>query len=144
MSKTKYDENGRVCTECKKYKLWHNYANSTGGVNNKNSKCCDCRNKKYNSTPGRGVNWLRKHRLGIEPWEVEEMIKQQNQLCGICDRKLKLSGLDFEVMCVDHCHKTGKIRGLICKRCNTLLGYAQDSPEILGKAIAYLVKSLST
>lgn len=41
-------------------------------------------------------------------------------------------------LCVDHCHISGNIRGLLCRACNSLLGHAKDNPEILKKAIAYL------
>jgi hypothetical protein len=52
--------------------------------------------------------------------------------CEICDRKQKLE--------VDHCHKSGKVRGLICGRCNRALGSFKDSYELVKKGLEYLEK----
>jgi hypothetical protein len=43
---------------------------------------------------------------------------------------------------VDHCHKTNKIRGLLCQKCNFLIGLANDSPQVLSLAIHYLREDL--
>lgn len=53
-------------------------------------------------------------------------------ICGITQDKLKRG------LCVDHDHKTGKIRGLLCSPCNFILGFAKDEIEILTNAVAYL------
>jgi hypothetical protein len=50
--------------------------------------------------------------------------------CAICSRTAPLIA--------DHCHQTGRARGLLCRACNIGLGVFRDSPEVLGKAIAYL------
>lgn len=52
--------------------------------------------------------------------------------CEICERRTRLDQ--------DHCHSTGKLRGLICRSCNLVLGHAKDSPEILTEAIEYLAR----
>ena len=62
--------------------------------------------------------------------DFEIMSNLQNNNCAICGEEVKLH--------VDHCHKTGKIRGLLCRNCNTSLGKFKDSPEILQNAITYL------
>lgn len=65
-----------------------------------------------------------------------QLLLKQDGCCAICnipekDLKRKLS--------IDHCHTTGHIRGLLCGRCNTLLGFAKDSTYILKGAIDYLL-----
>ena len=65
--------------------------------------------------------------------EYDHMFKQQTGLCLICDRTSPQENL-----MIDHDHTTGKIRGLLCRRCNLLLGYAGDSPDILQRAERYL------
>lgn len=59
------------------------------------------------------------------------MLDEQGGRCGICDRHM-------EKLCVDHCHKTGEVRGLLCQRCNGGLGQFADSPDRLARAIGYL------
>lgn len=68
---------------------------------------------------------------GITLEQYQQMIEQQNGLCGICNKVLFKPN-------VDHCHLTGKVRKLLCKSCNTLLGQAKDSVDILQNAISYL------
>jgi hypothetical protein len=63
----------------------------------------------------------------------------QGGLCAICGRKP--SG-KRPVLCIDHCHKTGRIRGLLCMNCNSGLGYFHDNPERMQKAARYLMRSV--
>lgn len=60
----------------------------------------------------------------------------QCKICGIHQSSLK------ENLTVDHDHSTGKVRGLLCRKCNLLLGNAKDEPSILQRAIVYLTYSL--
>lgn len=73
--------------------------------------------------------------------QYDELLKIQNHLCYIC--KNPESSIDKRYnktrdLSVDHCHKTGKIRGLLCDKCNRGLGYFKDSIENLESAIQYL------
>lgn len=58
--------------------------------------------------------------------------KNQKGCCKICKEQKKLV--------VDHCHKNGNVRGLLCSNCNTLLGFAKDNRFILSQATIYLAK----
>ena len=70
--------------------------------------------------------------------EYENRLKQQNYCCAIC-KKHKSS---FKIsLAVDHCHKTGKIRGLLCNHCNLMLGFSDDNVINLQSAIVYLSPS---
>lgn len=62
-----------------------------------------------------------------------------NNRCTIC--KTPFSKIWNEHDCVDHCHKTGQVRGLLCHRCNTGLGMFRDSTKILRAAIQYLERA---
>ena len=64
--------------------------------------------------------------------EMEHLMNQTN--CGLCEVKLK----DGKHKHVDHCHETGKIRGVLCSKCNNGLGFFNDNPDMLRKAIQYL------
>lgn len=78
-----------------------------------------------------------KYRYGLTPEDLLHMHELQNGVCAICF-SLPKEGRNLDV---DHCHETGKIRGLLCNNCNRGLGHLQDSKEILEKAISYLGKS---
>jgi hypothetical protein len=73
------------------------------------------------------------YQLSIE--DYDEMLKRQENCCAICGVD-KAGGKGS--WHIDHDHKTGKVRGLLCSRCNLGLGYFKDSPENLKQAIAYL------
>jgi hypothetical protein len=73
---------------------------------------------------------------GITLEEYEVLLKNQNSGCAICGAENADS--KGRRLHVDHCHSTDRVRGLLCKDCNTLLGYAKDQPEILQKAAIYL------
>lgn len=62
--------------------------------------------------------------------------------CSICFKPLSLSfSEDIETAHIDHCHKTGSIRGILCRSCNRGIGYLNDSPERLRKAADYLERN---
>lgn len=79
---------------------------------------------------------------GITPDQFEVMLKEQGGTCAICHTdKPTLNGKgSFRI---DHCHTTGKVRGLLCNKCNAGLGMFSDKIEMLNRAIAYLTKSSS-
>lgn len=74
---------------------------------------------------------------------IEEMHKEQNNSCAICETHLSvLAHKSFKKkLCVDHCHTTGIVRGLLCTSCNTMLGMAKDNINILNRAVAYLERN---
>src|SRR3990172_5025755 len=82
-----------------------------------------------------GRNALRQRTIfyGITPQQYDELLIKQDYLCAVCG-----SDLGDKRPCVDHDHVTGKVRGIVHRECNTLLGMAKDSLEILERAIAYL------
>ena len=79
--------------------------------------------------------WLKK-KYGLTEDRFYELMREQNYRCAICGRLEKDSRK--QKFCVDHCHDTGVVRGLLCFGCNTMLGNANDSIEIMEAAIAYI------
>ena len=75
-------------------------------------------------------------RYGITPEIYDEMLNQQKGVCAICGNGKKHKRQKY--LHVDHNHKTGKVRGLLCIRCNTILGNSKDDVNILENAIKYL------
>jgi len=72
-----------------------------------------------------------KRDYGITLEIYKEMFNKQNGRCAICKN-------EFKTLCVDHDHLTGKIRGLLCHKCNLILGYSGDNIIILKNSIKYL------
>lgn len=85
--------------------------------------------------PERVRNTVLKRMFGITVDEYEAMLKAQGGVCKICEKPQVKSGVR---LCVDHCHGTGRIRGLLCDNCNRAIGLMRDDPDLLARAIAYL------
>jgi hypothetical protein len=71
-------------------------------------------------------------RYGISPAEYDALLEKQGGACAICRKRSKGR------LCVDHCHVTGMVRGLLCNECNGALGYLKDDQASLVAALAYL------
>jgi hypothetical protein len=94
--------------------------------------------KKYSLAHPEQRRAIKLKKYGITPKQYDEMSVAQEHLCKICRQKCKTE----RQLAVDHCHKTGKVRGLLCKLCNSLLGSARDDISILENSIKYLKDSL--
>ncbi len=91
----------------------------------------------------RATELYRKRTYGITPEEFDKLVKQQEGLCAICKKPesaRKLRSEEVRSLAIDHCHATGKVRQLLCSKCNTGIGNFLDDPELLKAAIAYLEK----
>lgn len=80
---------------------------------------------------------LRRKKNGFSTELFNLLMEKQKGLCAICEIKLS-TGLIPTSACADHCHATNEPRGILCKKCNLLLGHAKDDIRILKKAISYL------
>lgn len=87
-------------------------------------------------------DWRRrlKRTYGLTVEDYYEMLENQENSCYICETTTPgRAGKGPErVFAVDHCHQTGKVRGLLCHSCNKGLGFFKDNPVLLQKAITYL------
>lgn len=77
---------------------------------------------------------LRKYGLTRESYDT--LLSRQEGTCAIC--KDNTAGSDSRRFHVDHDHDTGAVRGLLCSRCNQMIGYGRDNPAILLAASLYL------
>jgi Recombination endonuclease VII len=73
-----------------------------------------------------------KRQYGLSPADYDALLAQQNGVCATCGKPSE------ETLCVDHCHETGTVRGLLCRQCNFALGCFRDSQAAMMAAIAYL------
>jgi hypothetical protein len=64
--------------------------------------------------------------------DYNAMLEAQGGACAVCRKKTKLT------LCVDHCHHTGAVRGLLCVKCNAGLGCYEDQPSLMRAGADYL------
>lgn len=95
------------------------------------------RQKELNPYRSRERNW--KHLYGITKKDYDSLLTKQNGVCAIC--KKPESSKHHGVLCIDHNHITGAIRGLLCNNCNRGLGLLKDSEKVLKAAVRYLSKA---
>lgn len=80
--------------------------------------------------------WRLKHKYGITRAQYEEMFTSQGNKCAACPAT-EPGKSDWHI---DHCHKTGRVRGVLCRDCNIALGFARDNPTTLRNLADYLEK----
>ena len=80
-----------------------------------------------------------KNVYGITLDDYSRMLDEQQGVCAICQQECTVySGKEDTILCIDHDHETGEVRGLLCNACNLGLGYFHDSVKGLQRAIKYL------
>ena len=90
----------------------------------KHGRCMPCRQD-------RARRYLKRTRYNVTDKQIEDMSILQNHKCRICKEYTK-------TLFIDHCHISGRVRGLLCRHCNSMLGFAKDNIEILRLAMDYL------
>lgn len=83
---------------------------------------------------------LKRH--GITPEHYASMLKKQNGVCAICEneeRRISRSG-EIQPLVVDHNHRTGEVRSLLCHDCNVAIGFIEENPAIALAMVSYLTK----
>jgi hypothetical protein len=142
---------GKRCKACEKLKCIDNFYRDRRFKNTSTSECKICygkRVKEYKEAHKDQVNataaWYvketeqrrRRHHLkkvyGLTESQYSDMRDRQQGVCAICGI------VSQKPLHIDHDHSTGKVRALLCTKCNSMLGYARDSVEMLKKGIEYL------
>jgi hypothetical protein len=75
---------------------------------------------------------------GTTPEFIYDLYLAQRKLCSLCDVELSEPGTGAGGVHIDHCHSSGRIRGILCQPCNHMLGLAKDNVDTLLRAAAYL------
>ena len=122
----------KKCSLCKEVKNAVLFYKSNTNKDGLHGWCKECSDR-------RTVENGRKRLHGMTPNDYAIMLESQNGQCAICGIVQPIAGK--RTFCVDHCHRTGKVRGILCTRCNTVLGNALDRVEILSAAILYLERA---
>lgn len=126
----------KICSKCRKKKSKSQFYRDAQKSSGFRPDCKTCVNAKSlawsKANPERRRHISRKHIYGISEAEYKKLLTQQKSVCKICKKK------DHRHLGVDHDHKTGKIRGLLCQKCNAGLGMFLDNVFSLKRAIKYL------
>ena len=134
----------KVCNKCNMEQPIDNYYKQTGARTKEGYRrptCKSCVNKQSiawsKANPDKVKKHRRKQRLkqnyGISLEQYQEMLIQHNNKCAVCNEEHKRRPLN-----VDHCHTTGKVRGLLCDKCNMALGLLKDSKDLINNLGKYL------
>ena len=105
-------------------------------------KSCYVKLKGYQKTK-EAKNKRREHHLktayGMASYSFNALLLLQDFRCAICSKLLGIDNSNYNTTaCVDHNHKTGEVRGILCKPCNSILGFSRDNLGILQYASDYL------
>lgn len=115
------------CLEWKPFSGFHKARNGKAGLDHRCKLCNRRRMHERSILKAYGLTW--------EQWVA--LGESQDNVCAIC----RCAPIGATVLDVDHCHDSKRVRGLLCRGCNVILGHAKDDPELLERAAAYLRKS---
>ena len=114
----RYLSGGKQCVACSR-RVKYNYRKSDIGIRTERE-------------------WRLRKSYGIGIDDYNNMYKKQNGKCLICGCELKEGGWGDKSVAIDHNHKTGTVRGLLCNVCNRGIGMFNDDTKLLMSAIKYL------
>jgi len=121
----------KKCTKCNKEKSINEFHNSS---RRKDKKQCECKECMYLRSILNDFN--------ITQEQYYELYNKQNGVCAICHKKSFRKNKET-FLCIDHCHETNKIRGLLCWSCNTAIGKLGDNIESIQNVLDYLKNSIN-
>lgn len=143
----------KVCSVCNELKLLEDFYKESRVKDGRARRCKLCHTKITNEYRKKNPEIYRKaslkhwhgldqkekqekwiKRYGLSAKEYYKMLEKQKEVCKICNKKCSSK----QTLSVDHCHKTGKVRGLLCIKCNTSLGMLNDDVSLFYSAIKYL------
>lgn len=125
----------KFCTGCSTTKDRANFSRDKNTRDGFNCWCRQCVSeydrKHYAKNRDKKRNYRLKYGYGITLNDYNRMLEKQDGKCAICGK--------FEKLDVDHCHKNGKVRGLLCQNCNKGIGLFAENVHLLDKAKEYLL-----
>jgi hypothetical protein len=138
----------KKCNICKLEKELSEFYTDNTRKDKHTIKCKKCSLENYKTYALKNSNKIKFRRLfsslGITELTYKELLVRQNNKCAICNKPetSKYKNGNIRDLSVDHCHRTGVIRGLLCNHCNSALGLLKDNIQNFQNAITYLTKTL--
>ena len=123
------------CTQVKSVQEFHKNKAASDGIKSVCKECAGSAKKEFSKEYYRNRSLV--GRYGITLQEYNEMLIDQDYSCKVCKVHEKYNDCGRQ-LAVDHCHDTGKVRGLLCQKCNVGLGLFRDNISFLAEAIKYL------
>jgi hypothetical protein len=145
----------KACSDCHIFKPYTEYAVDRRN-GNRMAKCKSCRSRINREWRKRQPDYEKiryqkdkvavrerhlRRKYGVDLAEYGRLLVDQGGCCAICGAAER--DQFKSVFHVDHCHKTGEVRGLLCRGCNHMLGVVSDDPTVLQRAIGYLTSRKS-
>lgn len=129
----------KTCSKCKKTSLIQNFYSDVSKKDRLSSRCRACVKLRSKEQRVKLGPWFRreydlKRLYGLTIEDYDNILRTQNGVCKICKEKCKTR----KYLSVDHCHATGKVRGLLCKECNVGIGCFRNSALLMNSAAEYL------
>lgn len=168
MARVVRTDDGKNCTKCQEVKRWGDFGRMAASPDGFQYHCRDCQKKRWDGLPAekrRGYyathdarykearreaararvaadpGLIRRRNLlyeyGITSEDFDRMLAEQGGGCAICGATEHRNGRRLHV---DHCHSTGKVRGILCEGCNKGLGHFADNVDRMIKATNYLTE----
>lgn len=154
----------RRCSHCKTHKALSQFSKDASRSDGLQHRCNECiklfqkayysRNKQrilaakhtyYKKNKQRIKTYTRQYQLNklysVTKEDWNRFFESQNGCCAICgqqESRVNYKSGNIQALSVDHDHRTGRVRGLLCHRCNRLLGFMNDDPALLEKMVVYL------
>ena len=135
----------RKCGETKIRDDFYPRSDRPGSVKSTCKSCDLARNRTWHeNNRGHRAAYARQRALaafGMTEADYDALLTSQGGGCAICQEPVRDRANNRQgpkALAVDHCHATGRVRGILCSNCNTLLGLAKDDADRLRAAIQYL------
>lgn len=134
----------KVCTKCKQSKTHAEFHLDSSKLDGLYSSCKECHRKHKSNhkkidrkiDPSKYKARKLKERYGISLEDYNNLLEKQEHKCIICEKHESEFGVS---LAVDHCHKTGIVRGLLCFKCNTRVGHVETNPKEFSRIFQYLI-----
>lgn len=124
----------KKCSKCGGTKPLDDFYKNKKNKDGKSYSCKPCQKATTDAWKEKNPEALHKHKLkyryGITPEQYDEMVAKAGGKCQLCGLETKLH--------IDHCHKNGHVRGVLCGPCNRAIGQLGDSEESIRRVLDYL------